>query len=208
MAILDVLRVSVRANLHGQETINTFYYQQTQGTAVEGEAQAVNLANAILSAPWWTAYVALHSNEWLCTFFNIIKTSSFAPPLALSPTYIVNVEDIVGSQNSESLPSSMALTIKRKTDVPRSRGRGRIFLTGIPVPWELDSKINPANAAFNTAITNLLANINAPLTNATLVWQPVHYMPSMEANLVTPIRVWEYDVVLRNQRRRQVGVGI
>lgn len=208
MAIGDVLRVSIRANLHSQETINTFYYKQNTGVGVEGEAQAANLVNAILTSNWWAPYKALHSNEWLAVFANVIKLSTFSPPLTLSPTYTVDILDQAGTQNSESLPTSIAVSVKRKTDQPGRRGRGRIFLTGFPQPWEKDSKIDTANTSFDVAMTAFLANINATLTQDTLSWQPVHYMPSATGNLWTEIRTWEYDFILRNQRRRQWGRGI
>lgn len=208
MAIQDVMRVAVLGVVHGQTTINTFYYEQTAGAGVEGEGQASNLANAILAATWWGAYIDLHSNEWSATKFQIAKVARTPPAVQLSPTYEVDIVDDVGDYVGGSLPTSIALVVKRKTDFGGRRGRGRIFLTGVPSDWEDDSRIDTADVNFSGAMTSLLSNLNATLTNATIEWQPRHYMPSHPTVLVGPIRVWQYDSVLRNQRRRQVGVGI
>lgn len=208
MAIQDVMRVAVRGVVHGQQTINTFYYEQSAGAGVEGEAQATNLANGILAATWWGAYIDLHSNEWSATKFDIAKVARTPPAVQLSPTYEVDIVDNDGDYVGESLPTSIALVVKRKTDFGGRRGRGRIFLTGVPLDWEDDSRIDTTDVNFDAAMTALLANLNATVTNATIEWQPRHYMPSHPTVLAGPIRVWAYDPILRNQRRRQVGVGI
>lgn len=209
MAVGDIFRVAVFGEIHGQQTVNTFYYDITAGGAGSPGVLATSLSNAILAADWWAAYVDLHSNEWTATKFQIAQVSNAGVPILLSPTYEINIDDEVGDYVGESLPTSVALVVKRRTDIPGRRGFGRIFLTGVPVDWEDDSRIDTVNVNFSAAMTALLANINSAIVNGANTFRPGHYMPSMILiSRFQPITLWSYDSVLRNQRRRQPGVGI
>jgi len=205
----DTYRVAVIASLHGQETINTFYYTQTAGSGLENLELATTLVNGILASAWWTYYLSFHSDEWTCTRMEVAHVSNTGPGSALlSPTWEIDVTDADGTTVSSSLPSSMAFVVRRRTFLPGRRGYGRVYLCGFPVAWEVDSAVNTGLAAFVTAWTGLAANINADLTNTGITWSPRHYSPSLGAVRANVIRQWSYDSVLRNQRRRQIGVGI
>jgi hypothetical protein len=209
MAVGDIFRVAVNATIHGQVTINTFYWDQIAGGVDTPFNLAGNLANAILAAPWWGFYDDLHSNEWSAILFQIAQVSASGMPIMLSPTYETNIVDNPGDFVGDSLPSSVALVIKRRTDIPGRKGFGRIFLTAVPVAWEADSRIDDTDVNFSSAMTGFLANVGANMTNGGITWRPVHYMPSLTlVSRAQPIRIWSYDSVLRNQRRRQPGVGI
>jgi len=205
----DTHRVAVIASLHAQETVNTFYYTQTAGVGLADLALAATLANGILASAWWTAYLALHSDEWTAVRFEIAQVSNVGPGHGLlSPTYEIDIVDADGTEVSSSLPSSMAFVVRRRTNLPGRRGYGRIYLCGFPVTWEVDSAVNTAHVDFVAAITPFLANVNADLINGGITWSPRHYSPSLDAVRANVIRQWAYDSVLRNQRRRQIGVGI
>jgi len=208
MAVGDLLRVSVEATLHGQTTFNTFYYLQTAGAGVEDELQSNNLCNAILAAPWWAAYIDLHSEEWVFTKFRTVKVvqagAIIGDTISFETDALNNAGDFVG----ESLPSSVALVVRRRTAIGGRRGMGRIYLCGVPAAWELDSKINTEDPNFGPAMGDFLANVNNVVTQGTLSWEPRHYMPSGPAIVHAAIRQWVFDEVLRNQRRRQWGRGM
>jgi hypothetical protein len=205
----DTFRVAVIAALHGQETVNTFFYSQTGGAGLENLALAQTLANGILASAWWPFYLSAHSDEWTAVRFEIAQVSNTGPGNnLLSPTWEIDITDADGTVVSSSLPSSMAFVIRRRTNLPGRRGYGRIYLCGFPVAWEVDSAVNTGLAAFTTFWTGFAANINADLISGAITWSPRHYAPSLGAVRAQVIRQWAYDSVLRNQRRRQVGVGI
>jgi len=209
MAVGDIFRVAVNATLHGQTTINTFFYDIVAGGTGSPGTLATSLANAIIASAWWGYYVDLHSNEWNATLFQIAQVSNTGLPIMLSPTYEVNITDDAGDFVGDSLPSSVALVVKRRTDIPGRRGFGRIFLCGVPVAWDADSRIDTADVNFDTAMVGLLANIGSNITNAANTFRPGHYMPTLTlVSRFQPVTIWSFDSVLRNQRRRQPGVGV
>jgi len=208
MAVGDVWRLVARAVVHGQQTINTFYYEQTAGGGIADITNATNLANAVLAADWWDGYLALHSDEWTATTFGIQRVNNNNPGGTLSPTYDIDIVDADGTTAGNALPTSMAFVIRRRTNLAGRRGYGRIYLTGFPAAWEVDSVVNTGLAAFVTAKDLFINNANTDLINAGITWAPRHYAAKNDLIKATPIRQWAYDSVLRNQRRRQIGVGI
>jgi len=208
MAVGDVWRVVVRATIHGQQTINTFYYEQTVGGGIADITNATSLANAIFAADWWDGYVALHSDEWTATSMGLQRINNNDPGGTLSPTYDINTVDVSGTTAGGSLPSSVAFVIRRRTNLAGRRGYGRIYLTGFPSIWEIDSKVATASATFITAKDAFINNANIDLVNAGITWSPRHFAAKNPLVKATVIRQWAYDDVLRNQRRRQVGVGM
>lgn len=208
MAVGDVWRVAVQATIHAQLTINTFYYQHTAGGAIADITTATSLVNAILGSAWWPFYLDMHSAEWVATVISPQRISDGDPTATLTPTYNIDIVDAPGTTGGGSLPSSMAFVIRRRTNLPGRRGYGRIYLTGFPLAWENDSIANLGVPAFVTAISGFIANANADLVNGANTWSPRHYAAKNTLTRATPIRQWAYDLVLRNQRRRQIGVGM
>jgi len=208
MAIGDFFRASVLASLHGQTTINTFYYSQTVGTGVAEFALAANLANAILAADWWDGYLQLHVATWEATRINVQQIATTPPPGILSPTYDIDIVDAAGQATGISLPSSSAVVVRRRTTIAGRKGMGRIFLCGFPADWTENSVVLTEDAEFTAASGAFLAAINTDLVNTGITWSPRHYSPSALVTTAAPIRQWSFDSVLRNQRRRQVGVGV
>lgn len=208
VALQDVFRLAVSARLHGQQTINTFYYQQTAGAGSAGFALAANLSQAVLAADWWPAYIDLHSDDWTVEKFAIQQLANTSPNGILSPTYEIDVVDVVGTQLGDSVTSSVAVVVRRRTETPGRSGMGRIYLAGFPAQWTLTSRINTDVVAYQQASDEFLANINVDLVNAGLTWSPRHFAAKQATLKATTIRSWTIDTVLRNQRRRQLGVGV
>lgn len=207
MAVLDVFRVAVIGRLHGQQVVNTFYYQQTAGSAGAGFALAANLGNAILAADWWSAYIDLHNEEWTAEKFAIQHIANLDPPGILSPTYDIDIVDVAGTEVGDSVVSSVAVVVRRKTETPGRSGMGRIYLAGFPAAWCTGSRINEVNAAYLAASGAFLASVNTDLVNAGVTWGMRHFAAKQALLKATVIRSWTIDAVLRNQRRRQLGVG-
>jgi len=209
MAIGDQWRISIIGRVHGQRTMNSFYYSQVGGAGLGGLALGLNLLNAVLASDWWDFYIDLHSNEWSAveatTQQYLAVANKYTPQ---TPLYVHDVTDEVGGFVGDSLPTSVAFVVRRRTELAGRAGYGRIYLTGFPVTWEDDSLVDTADVNFSAAIVGLLANINLDLVNAGITWSPRHLGLSLpgggSANI---IREWTYDSVLRNQRRRQIGRG-
>jgi hypothetical protein len=96
----------------------------------------------------------------------------------------------------------MSLTITKTTRFAGRKYRGRAFFAGLPVTSESDSLLAPAVLANWEVISDLFNDI---ITNGDVVWQPILWHRA--TNTYDDILTAHVKLVLRNQRRRQVGVG-
>jgi hypothetical protein len=209
MAVGDKWRISIIGRVHGQRTMNSFYYSQVGGVGIAGLALGQNLLNAVLAADWWDFYLDLHSNEWSAIEATTQQYTEFENKYTpQTPLYVHDIVDAAGGYVGTALPTSVALVIRRRTELPGRAGYGRIYLTGVPQDWEEDSLIDTDDVNFSAAIVGFTANINLDLVNAGITWSPRHLSLSLPGGGSSNIiREWTYDDVLRNQRRRQIGRG-
>lgn len=195
MPIGDMWRVSCIGRLHNQAVINNWYYRRTGGAADDTMAEALSLKNGWM-ATVRTAWLDVHSNEY--TLESLLERKIWQDPPPVPVEFAIGE---VGSIQQNSLPTSVAVVLRKRTDYAGPRFRGRIFLAGVPISFETDSTITPAA---QNDYNDLGAALKLGFTQGLYSWIPVH---------VTGITWFEIvsvtcDVVLRSQRRRQVGRGI
>jgi len=196
MAQNDVLRLVVTGRVHGQTVMNVHHYQQTSSQAGNRSAE--------LAAAWIVAneptMLACLSDEYQLIGYTV-QVINPLPVLAAYQELRINK---FGTINDESLPTSVAVVLTKRTALAGPKFRGRTYLGGIPVTHEVDSKVTGAAINLYHAFADKLQFILAEEGLATFT--PIIYNRSTQTS--TSLTECEATDILRNQRRRQVGRGI
>jgi len=196
MAINDVIQARIVGQLHGQTTINTLcYVVRDANTTPEDVANDVagNVVSFILLAT--------------CGDFQVLRvdTQVIDP---LPRTFVTSVDvQANGSLPGQSIPSSSAVVIRKRTTFAGRKYRGRCYFAGVPTDNVVSSMLNAsAQIAWKKVATAMLQGVGGigqiPAT-------PVLFAPHKGYSpLPQPLTATIVDPILRNQRRRQIGVGI
>lgn len=188
----SVVRFTIQGFLHDQLTVNTFWYEKTSGLDAAALSAVLNAFHGLFEDP----YKAVISSEW--TAFQMTAQQIFPTKTAV----LVQAYTGVGEQTGDSLPSSVAVVLTKRTLTAGQRGRGRIYLPGVPVAWETDSQVTNTGL---TNYTNLAIVMEGALAVAGETWEPVVCQANGTATKL--IDAVDAQKVLRNQRRRQYGRG-
>jgi len=191
----DIIEFVFNGLLHGQRVQNVLHYRVTDDNGV-----APDLTNAILdiSGALRQKMLDAMSNEYtLETYGGRVISPTPSAPVEL-PIFVNNT----GGKAQNSLPSSTAIVLTKRTGLPGRSFRGRAYFCGIPVDQEIDSKVAEQNAGeweiLAAAMDDVIADGDATLEP--VVW-------SRKNQVATTITKVDVRLILRNQRRRQVGVG-
>lgn len=202
MSVGDFYDVVLQQQLHGQTILNTFRFLQTAGaTGNTSPGLATNFAVSV-AAP-----LLSHQSEDVSQRF-LFTTRVDPKPRAL--TVITDLGGPVGGILGASLPSSVALVFTKNTANSGRGERGRWFFAGINRIHENASVLNSAGITEWSPLASALFN---SVTDGTTTWAPqlARQLPD-GAGGVQEVGVGLSQVLLRstlrNQRRRQVGVGI
>jgi hypothetical protein len=200
MAIGDIIQCTINQDLHSQVLINSFHYVLQSGTGDLEDLLTIfrtAVANPLL---------AIQSDELFRTSIVVQHILPFPRRFPL-----ISALPAQGSFAGISLPTSVAGVVSKQTDFAGRSYRGRWYIGGIPVVSAVESKLTPAAvAAWDLATTNWATTLVAAdgtnwrasmLRNAA----PPGQTPILEAQALRDIVV---RPILRNQRRRQVGIGI
>lgn len=196
MAVGDVYSLVVKGKVHNQTTMNVFHYW----CSITGDADDADDLVAAFRTNCETQYLACCASEFELEGYICQKIH----PLPVLASFTQGVAFTVGTGGVESLPSSVAVVLTKRTSIGGKAGRGRVYMPAVPVDFEADSVLT--GGALGT-YTNLANKLDDPLTVANGgVYVPAlwHRASRTHHSLigVTPRNV------LRNQRRRQVGRGI
>jgi len=195
MAVNDVLALTVIGSLHGQTVINTMHYVQVEGVITVGEPLLVAAWIAHCMPDW----KAVHSVEY--SIEGVMAQRIL--PVPPSVPFLTTTANGPGTVAGDSLPSSVAVTLTKRTVFAGPRYRGRLFMAGIPVDWNFNSVVSPAGSIVYQALCDKLDD---NLDDAdTMLWSPVLW--HRETQAYNNITRFDARNTLRNQRRRQVGVG-
>jgi len=195
MAVGDIYQVTPRQLLHGQAINNVFYYRETVLASV---APAVNLA-----IRFGTVVIPLmkaaQSNELSHVDIVVQKIWPLPPAMPVVNSTFAGLGSVV----ENSLPTSVAVTVTKTTAFAGRKYRGRLFMAGIPATFEIDSLVTVAGQAVYNALAAVMDDV---LTQAGDSFQPIlwHKGPKTFDDVLAA----HCKIVLRNQRRRQVGKGI
>jgi hypothetical protein len=195
MAVNDIYRVTVQQTLHSQMILNTLYYRESVGGVGGGSADlAARVANLIVPL-----MKAVQSNELTHNAVVVQKIFPAPPTVPATDTSAAGAATVA----SNSLPTSVASVITKRTAFAGRKYRGRVFLSGVPASSEDDSKVAAgAVAALNALGTILSGGVSAGAgpTYSPIIWHK--NTSTFDAVLTTTTQT-----ILRNQRRRQIGKG-
>lgn len=212
MAAGDHFRLAAVGSLAGQLIVNTFHYRQSTGntsTLSDTESLARAWNAKFLDPTARLVNVQAQAMEW-----KLIESRSFPLPGTPMVGYdLVTTE--TGVVEEVALPPSVAAIIRRKTALLGRKYRGRIYIAGLGVGTTASGLINDAGTI--TDLGDLAIALYAPLTwtaggSPTFIPEICTVVsdgatPPVYSYRATDITYAVVDLVLRSQRRREVGVG-
>lgn len=204
-AVGDVYEAVFLQRLHGQEIRNVFHYQllAIAGGANSPDTDAANSLSVGMES-FWNIWRLNASVELTC--YGIITQR--VRPLPRTAGWVRVPATQAAQVTGESLPSSVAVVIRKRTLYAGRAYRGRTYFAGIPVQQEANSSMSAAAVtAWNTVVLEIAKVITPAAVNGfTFTWTPVLY--AKKTALTNQIQSCSQDTILRNQRRRQVGKGV
>jgi hypothetical protein len=195
-----IIAVQVLGRVHEQRTRTTFWYHYRGVAAIPDGVIGLLGFLADFDLNVGTAIRERCSTEWQHehTSAQVVDPTRFRAVFASI--------DLPGEQVSQSLPSGVAVVIRRTTDRSGRRYQGRIYLPGVPTAFEDDSMVaiaeRPNYAALAIAMTLTLDTGDPDEPLAPIV---SHTPPVL--TLFDSVEDAGLDPVLRYQRRREIGVG-
>jgi len=195
MAIGDIYKVVMEGRLHGQTILNTLHYAVSIAGAGNEPSALTGLVETEIVVPlkifWSMEY------EYRRTVAQKIN------PLPVAAAYASNALAGFGGVAEDSLPTSVAATITKKTALAGQKYRGRIYVAGIPLSYEEESELT---AAAQSVLQDVASQMALSLDDGTFQFVPlIWHTADSTFNYLTEC---EARVPLHNQRRRQVGKGV
>lgn len=197
LAVGDIGMAVIRQTLHGQTILNTLHYRIKEFAPATFGHTIFSLAAGV-AAKFVPLMKAVQSVELVHDNVTAQKIRPLPPELAVATT----VHAGGGTVASGSLPTSDCAVITKRTQFAGVKYRGRMYVAGIPVSSEDNSKL-AAGVLANWE--PLVLAFNDEVTNADVTWQPIlWHRAALNYDL---IETAELRTILRTQRRRQLGVG-
>lgn len=194
MSVGDIYRVTLSQTLHAQQVLNTLYYRETvNGGASPATALALRVAQVVVPP-----LKAVQSNE--LSHLEVLAQKIWPQPVALPASDISAAG--AGGVASSSLPTSNAVVITKTTLFAGRKYRGRVFIGGVPVSAEDDSKLAAAVTASWVVFAQTLA---AVLVSGGYTFVPIIYHKTTHTD--DQIQNAIVRTILRVQRRREIGKG-
>lgn len=196
MAVNDIYRIGIKQTLHLQNILTILHYRQTASADPPNDQLSIAERVATTIVPLMKA---VQSSE---LWHDLVYSQKIWPLPPLVPTEQKTAPG-AGGVAGGSLPTSVAVTITKRTQFAGRKYRGRAFIAGVPVTSESDSQLAQAQmAAWQQLADGMALTLQGFNEN---IYQPVlwHQGPkTWDAIVACSART-----VLRNQRRRQIGKG-
>lgn len=192
----EVVRVVIGQSLDNQQVLNVLYYQCTQPDPGLTE----NSLNSWVGTNIVPAFQGVQSNRLVHSF--VLSQKFFPPPpnLPVASTAFVGP----GTTVIAALPAQNAIVLTKQTNKAGRKFRGRVYVTGLPQTSIQDGELLAAVFPnWNVLASALKMPVTIGGTNARMV--PVLFHKS--SGTVDPIVDIQTRIVVRAQRRRQVGKG-
>lgn len=198
MAAGDLVQARLIGRIAGQTTITGFAYQINSATATYDDILGAINALIIPSILGWA------SADWIPERWDFNKLWPLPRTFTISQNI---VEAALGT--SPAAPPNVAPTITKQTAKAGRKWRGRVFLPGTPQLAIVNGQLTAAQTA---ALQNIATNMAAPLTlSGAAIGFPVvlsYSKTAVNTWSAEPIVACRANSIIRNQRRRQIGVGI
>lgn len=184
-----------------QNTINTFYYRDPDGSLSTYTNQFhVATAFATLILP---TIVGFSSSDWT----GIAIKSENLSNLSLVPYYLPLI-GVSGAGPAGSEPSFVSLVCTRVTSVRSACGRGRVYIPAVPSAY-ISNGFILAGAA-QAAAQAIVTAINATFTVSGKTMQPglySHGSRTHKSNGFADLVATSYNLQVGTARRRKIGRG-
>jgi hypothetical protein len=198
---VNVAEVVFTWDLIAQNVVNTFHFQ---GSTSLNETFLENLVGELMAnfIPDFTHCIS--ANMGLAS----VAARDLTTPTSAFYDLHLNSADIVGTINSDSLPSNAALVVTNYTDTRGKNGRGRQYVGGLPL-----TRLTNALTVASNEITDVLTAFGKLLVaanTATMAWVVLsrYFNKAPRAAGVTyPIKAVQVNSAIDSQRRRLYGRG-
>jgi len=188
----DILLVTLKGRLFGQRTNNTFAYYVSIAVA-----QVITDFFSQWATDFETVWSNAVSEDWTGDTVTIRR-------VGVNSTRGIDFSiDWTGQVASPSLPPSTAAVISRFNYGAGPKARGRLFVAGVATTHHLEGQLtNPGLALFAL----LAAQVDDHVIDGTaLDAEPGLF--NKETSTFNAIEVATARAILRQQRRREIGVG-
>jgi len=208
MAVGDIFRIALVGGLNSQEVVNVFHYRQTTAnSSVNSDVKSAALAFRDVMLPLVADAMSRDVQ------YGVIESRSFIPPGGPMVGWDEAVSE-PGHVDEDAAPPTVAVVIRKKTAFLGRKYRGRNYFAGVPVVDIVSGKIGVGHESLWQNLRDGMAGtIAASGVAGTPTFAPV--IAALDSSvIVTPVGVrWQaitqcvLDLVLRSQRRREIGVG-
>jgi hypothetical protein len=195
----DIVQVTVQMRMYQQIMLNTYHYRLTADVA-DGAASIDELL-AVFDQSHVQEYCNFLSTA--VTFGDIVGQKIW--PIRYLPQLHTPVFGDQGLVDSEPVTTSVAAVIRRKSILASKSARGRVYIPGIPFTNTQESQLPLATMTAIELLADVFADV-FPITGPSS-FEPVIYNRS-DPQASAPVILAQVDPILRNQRRRQIGVGV
>jgi hypothetical protein len=198
MAAGDIVQANLVQTLHAQTLLTRFFYVTDTGP---GDLSAFLTA---FGTRITAALPPILSSDWTGVRIDVQRVSP--RPVTFQVTEVLNAP---GQNVGPSLPSSVAVVVSKRTQFAGRKYRGRWYFGGFRASDTLNSQLTASALALiqtqmDTLATPLVAGANE-------TWFPIlshGYIAGTEVIAYDKLTGVTARQILRNQRRRQIGVGI
>jgi hypothetical protein len=195
VAINDVYQVTIVGSLDGQRIENVLHYYCTaEGAGNGASALATNLDVSL----------GLSLRAFACVQYQYLymQAQKIWPLPVLVPA-VADTNAGGGAITGAALPTECAVTITKQSAYAGRGGRGRIYVAGIAESDVAASQLlNAARLRLQTFADFL------PTTAGVAGWQFTPVIYHRITHLYTQIIQARANVIIRSQRRRQLGKGV
>lgn len=190
----DIAALTVTGVLHGQTVQSVLHYRKIN----QGAGNELALIQA-----WQTSVKPQYLNCCSAEYEMTQLAAQIVGPGAPEAPFVQPIGFSNGEGSANSLPSSVAACITKRSLTPGKKGRGRVYMPAVPTTFEVDSKLNDTGFQTYAALGDILKTVLA--AGATNFEFGIFHRSNKTFSPVISCLARE---VLRTQRRRQVGVGV
>jgi len=210
----DVYKAALVGTLFGQEVVVTSYWRQSGANTSDADSRTA-LASAIGTSCNGNMAPQL-SNSLVFNTAQIRDVVPFGDTVG-GVDYTGGDFPFPGSvTTSVAAPPSTAVVTRKRTAVLGRKGRGRNYWPGVPMgSTSIGQLTSGAFAAWTTAWTAFLQTLTLSSGGGSVAFNPVIVGIDTKDEAghaltyrVTDITSADVDPVLRQQRRREIGVGV
>jgi len=165
MAVGDVFRIQVFQNVGSELTMNVLHARCTVSETTNVVDEADGLAEMAMAT--YNALKVELSEDWRVT--NIVVHKLTAPGGVPANFVLGAGESIIGSIESEIIPSASAVLLSHYTSTADRSGRGRTYLPGLPESSQNEGQLVEARwAAFRTIANTAFVGEKKDVTSEVL----------------------------------------